>query len=259
MRPAIPRMRQVSLKRVAGYVVWGAVVSVVVAAAAAWFGSARIGTATAHIQIEEDTSGNSHVYVRSWYEVWGYAQECNFLGWIYQSSAIGSGAAQISLLAVMESRFPDQDPQTVADLLGAFFVGLQTGSYPQPQKADDLLTTVKAGWPFRAVSCDLLGVFGLYGGQASAGPQLRDGWSWPQGQPPSSTSHIIPYRPEPAGLFLDSLFWGGVTALAIEGWRWMRRGQRRRRGLCTGCGYDLRGSAGGGVCPECGASATHSA
>src|SRR5262249_28618706 len=31
---------------------------------------------------------------------------------------------------------------------------------------------------------------------------------------------------------------------------------RRRRGLCGGCGYDLRGMS-GTVCPECGAAAKH--
>jgi len=40
----------------------------------------------------------------------------------------------------------------------------------------------------------------------------------------------------------------------VAGWRWVQRLRARRRekrGLCGGCGYDLRGSA-SARCPECG-------
>jgi hypothetical protein len=40
----------------------------------------------------------------------------------------------------------------------------------------------------------------------------------------------------------------------LEIWRWLpaeERRERRGKGLCAGCGYDLTGNA-SGVCPECG-------
>lgn len=40
----------------------------------------------------------------------------------------------------------------------------------------------------------------------------------------------------------------GIIPIAVAGFRVRRRS---RRGRCTACGYDLRGSP-GGVCPECG-------
>lgn len=38
--------------------------------------------------------------------------------------------------------------------------------------------------------------------------------------------------------------------------RWRRTRTRRRRGLCTECGYDLRGNPSSAACPECGTTAT---
>ena len=50
-------------------------------------------------------------------------------------------------------------------------------------------------------------------------------------------------------------FLTGATALPPAGWAAVRyrRRRRERSGLCLRCGYDLRGSAHSGRCPECGA------
>lgn len=53
------------------------------------------------------------------------------------------------------------------------------------------------------------------------------------------------------GLVGNLAFWSAVAGLPMVTYWWIRRWRRVRRGLCTGCGYDLRGSP-SDVCPECG-------
>jgi hypothetical protein len=67
-----------------------------------------------------------------------------------------------------------------------------------------------------------------------------------------------PYFP---GLLINTAFYGAILWLLWLTPGMLRRGSRRRRGLCVRCGYDLRGSqgsavssGGGGACPECGAA-----
>lgn len=59
------------------------------------------------------------------------------------------------------------------------------------------------------------------------------------------------------GLVINAAVWGVAGALAACGVRSVyvaaRSSRRRRRGLCTGCGYDRAGVAADAVCPECGA------
>jgi hypothetical protein len=66
------------------------------------------------------------------------------------------------------------------------------------------------------------------------------------------------YEPCWTGLLLNMVCFGGgywLLELGAKGLMQMRdlirRGRRRRRGLCVSCGYDLRGSM-NGACPECG-------
>jgi hypothetical protein len=70
----------------------------------------------------------------------------------------------------------------------------------------------------------------------------------------------FPHIPIWRGLALNILFY---DAIALTGWGlWqvagaIRRHQRRRKGMCTHCGYDLKGlataaSEPGHACPECG-------
>ena len=64
--------------------------------------------------------------------------------------------------------------------------------------------------------------------------------------------HQLPYSPLWPGFALDTAFYGTLAFLLWSAPGFVRRRVRKRRGLCVGCGYDLRGAAGGGPCPECG-------
>ena len=68
---------------------------------------------------------------------------------------------------------------------------------------------------------------------------------------------IVPLRPIWPGFAINTIFYAAIIWLVTLGPLTVRRLIRRKRGLCIKCGYDLRGtSGGGGVCSECGAT-TH--
>jgi hypothetical protein len=79
-----------------------------------------------------------------------------------------------------------------------------------------------------------------------------DSFTWQRGL----KTYQFPTRILWWGMLLNTLIW---SAAAFVVWRLVRAARRRlrarawrRRGLCRGCGYDLRGLGPGGVCPECG-------
>jgi hypothetical protein len=64
-----------------------------------------------------------------------------------------------------------------------------------------------------------------------------------------SGDRSLPLRPLWPGFLVDTAFWGGAAFVVWSAPGFVRRGVRRRRGRCVGCGYELKGLA---VCPECG-------
>lgn len=122
---------------------------------------------------------------------------------------------------------------------------LETG---QPETAT--ATRVDAGWPFSCLT----------------------GSSWylmPASSPPGSPiilemnafqfrtasgSRIVPWRPRPMGLLLDSIVMGLLVAIGPVGWLLARRIERRIRGRCPACGYPGVGAR----CSECGRVGQHS-
>lgn len=63
----------------------------------------------------------------------------------------------------------------------------------------------------------------------------------------------IPYIPNWSGFITTTLLLALPWYALLIGPGALRRHHRRHRGLCLGCGYDLR--SGGRVCPECGRDA----
>lgn len=60
---------------------------------------------------------------------------------------------------------------------------------------------------------------------------------------------IIPLLPVWPGFAINVLFWMAICLLARLLFRAAIRGRRRRRGLCPGCTYPIKGMS---ACPECG-------
>ncbi len=68
-------------------------------------------------------------------------------------------------------------------------------------------------------------------------------------------ARTLPMRPLWPGFAINTIFYATILWLVTLGPFTVRRFIRDKRGRCTKCGYDLRGSS-GGVCPECGAPTT---
>ncbi len=63
----------------------------------------------------------------------------------------------------------------------------------------------------------------------------------------------LPLRPTWPGFAINTIFYAAILCLLTLGPFTARRMIRRKRGLCTKCGYDLRGAE-HDACPECGVS-----
>lgn len=66
-----------------------------------------------------------------------------------------------------------------------------------------------------------------------------------------SFPRVMPLRPIWTGCAANTALYGVVLWLVVRGPRTVRRYDRRRRGRCLSCGYDL-GHVKHDVCPECG-------
>jgi hypothetical protein len=75
-------------------------------------------------------------------------------------------------------------------------------------------------------------------------PTLRRDWGW------------LPFKPIWSGFFLNTIVFGSFWLLPLIVPRCLTRWNRRRRGHCIDCGYDLRAASERTVCPECGSLAS---
>lgn len=120
---------------------------------------------------------------------------------------------------------------------------------------------LRTGWPFLSFSA-APGLFRT---------DQRSSWSqgllvskpWVRNLPPNSTAFanattlaigpfpttIVPLKPEVLPLLGNIVFWGGLSYLFMYFPFDARRIIRRSRGMCTQCGYPVRGLPN---CPECG-------
>lgn len=123
---------------------------------------------------------------------------------------------------------------------------------------------VEVGWPFATM--EWIGDMDYrmpprVGGGAGRGAAAigSSEWIWRAGiEPPFRKRHLyqgaarrLPLVPLWPGFAANTVILAAGCWLAVAGTRAVRRSVRRRRGLCTACGYPRGSSA---VCSECGAS-----
>lgn len=128
--------------------------------------------------------------------------------------------------------------------------GVPGGDLPRHGWVDDA-----CGWPMIALACEMKTVAPTYMGRSRVGA-VR----W--GVPMAGLGAMRAGRPRMWALPLRPVWPGFVVNTGVFAVGWfvvfaapaaVRRWNRRRNGLCLGCGYDLRGSPGRSACPECGA------
>lgn len=111
-------------------------------------------------------------------------------------------------------------------------------------------TVVASGWPFLYLRGEVPGP-----GPAS-GLDLRHGvWILDDDLivPPSAAAHPrpMPLHPLPARFAAASALYAVPFLALMHAIRWALLARRRRRGLCTACGYPRQGLAPDAPCPEC--------
>ncbi len=125
----------------------------------------------------------------------------------------------------------------------------------------------RTGWPMRALFCSISANAMIYrtdggeevfaagsDGQVDAGIELSPE-QFSLSIDSVATWRALPLRPIWPGFAINTIFYATVLSLLWSSPFVVRRLIRRKRGHCIKCGYDLRGtSGGGGVCPECGAT-----
>ena len=82
----------------------------------------------------------------------------------------------------------------------------------------------------------------------------RGSWEIPFMRPTNGVQPSVGFFPIWHGVIVNTIFYAAILWMLTLGPFTARRMVRRKRGRCIKCGYDLRGtSGGGGVCSECGA------
>lgn len=110
-------------------------------------------------------------------------------------------------------------------------------------------TSVRCGWP-----CASLSMYTLEeSGSGSPGRDAVKRGQWEiNGVMVGWKPLVLPTAPLWRGFIPNTLIYSAATWTLWSIVPLTRRWRRRKRGLCVGCGYDLRGLADGAVCPECG-------
>ena len=119
---------------------------------------------------------------------------------------------------------------------GTTFAGLVTGANPGAYVFDEYA----AGWPLLALRGSRREVPGNY--------EFHGCVPLPGILRPSSDRPLL-FLPIFPGFVVNAILYAAVSLSAYQTVRALRQHRRKRRGLCSGCGYPMGSS---GVCTECG-------
>lgn len=124
------------------------------------------------------------------------------------------------------------------------------------------MNTWRMGWPVRSLAAYRHLRILPNARQTTELVKWRAGWlqAWMNGHvqrpaKPGDPPRVWPMYPIWSGLVLNTLIFAAVPAGVWWVGRQAKRAWRRRRGLCTRCGYELVGLA---MCPECGVPCSQS-
>lgn len=118
--------------------------------------------------------------------------------------------------------------------------------YPEAGRAYIWFGESGHGWPLAAFR-ERLDFDGRVRGAGNYLVAWQGAIRWERG----STVWVVPYAPIWPGLAGNTLIYTLPWMFLLSVPPLLRRRRRVRRGLCLGCGYDLKGG-GAAVCPECG-------
>jgi hypothetical protein len=174
-----------------------------------------------------------------------------------------SGGAIINIALAWTTEILDQPTWTQsAAILKVLTTRVVVGSPPEatyPDAAYERITLPMwhiHGWPFDSPTrCGML--FPVDRTRTSTQRLWIEGWSLPDSA--AKALHrdkvVLSVRPASAGFVINTFFYAAILWLPFAALGTFRRRRRIKRGLCPGCGYDLRGRGGHqNLCPECGAA-----
>ncbi len=175
-------------------------------------------------QSDTITDRTRHAWIAQW--IAPYISEYSPLG---PSDAINEGAL-FTTYTVMFGLDPDE-PATPDDY---------DSSVSRP--TDRSVTLMRCGWPCRSMEGSLWidGEAGSQIPEALFRPSKRHSWM-----------PDLPLRPLWGATAINSAMYAILLWLPVHGMLLLRRWNRRRRGLCPQCAYDLHAAPKAG-CPECG-------
>lgn len=108
------------------------------------------------------------------------------------------------------------------------------------------------GWPMLCVSASIRHFFRLPPARYPEDHfEVSGAWLIGGDLDDHGTLVLLPYRPIPVGLAVNSGFYGFTVWFVVWALRFNRSRRRLRRGLCPACGYDVS-AARVDVCAECG-------
>ena len=114
------------------------------------------------------------------------------------------------------------------------------------------MTVFQTGWPYRTLESKHVQV-NVTGGRVPL--DFKPAVTLPANlhflRVDEARYRTLPLRPIWPGFLINTLFYATILWLLAFGPFAARRFIRNKQGRCIKCGYDLRGSSGGG-CPECG-------